>query len=112
MHQARPRSETAPPAPATFWRARAAVPVLGALVLVLFVVSLGTGPVAIAPGDVLATLTGSGTEAERIIILELRLPRAILALAIGAFLGLSGAALQGLLRNPLAAPSLFGAPQA
>ncbi|WP_126402086.1 FecCD family ABC transporter permease [Blastochloris tepida] len=87
------------------------MPVLAALVLILFVVSLGTGPVAIAPGDVLATLTGAGSEAERIIVLELRLPRAILALAIGAILGLSGAALQGLLRNPLAAPSLFGAPQ-
>ena len=115
MHQARSRSETAPPAPANVsrdvWRARAAVPVLAALVLVLFVVSLGTGPVAIAPDHVLATLTGAGSEAERIIVLELRLPRAILALAIGAILGLSGAALQGLLRNPLAAPSLFGAPQ-
>ena len=42
---------------------------------------------------------------------EIRLPRTILALAIGAILGLSGAALQGLLRNPLASPSLFGAPQ-
>lgn len=115
MHQARSRSEAAPPAPPNVWRAvwraRAAMPVLAALVLVLFVVSLGTGPVAIAPGDVLATLSGAGSEAERIIVLELRLPRAILALAIGAILGLSGAALQGLLRNPLAAPSLFGAPQ-
>jgi iron complex transport system permease protein len=43
---------------------------------------------------------------------DIRLPRAILGLAIGAILGLSGAALQGLLRNPLASPSLFGAPQA
>ena len=42
---------------------------------------------------------------------EIRLPRTILAVAIGAILGLSGAALQGLLRNPLASPSLFGAPQ-
>lgn len=46
------------------------------------------------------------------IVLEIRLPRAILALAIGGMLGLAGAAMQGLLRNPLAAPSLFGAPQA
>ena len=42
---------------------------------------------------------------------EIRLPRTLLALAIGAILGLSGASLQGLLRNPLASPSLFGAPQ-
>jgi iron complex transport system permease protein len=47
-----------------------------------------------------------------VIVLEIRLPRALLGLAIGATLGLSGAAMQGLLRNPLAAPSLFGAPQA
>jgi iron complex transport system permease protein len=43
---------------------------------------------------------------------QLRLPRALLALLIGASLALSGAALQGLLRNPLAAPSIFGAPSA
>ncbi len=43
---------------------------------------------------------------------EIRLPRTVLALLIGATLGLSGAALQGLLRNPLAEPALFGAPQA
>ena len=43
-----------------------------------------------------------------VIIRELRLPRAILALAIGAGLGVAGAALQGLLRNPLAEPGLIG----
>jgi len=46
-----------------------------------------------------------------VIVREIRLPRTILAVAIGGILGLSGAALQGLLRNPLASPSLFGAPQ-
>jgi iron complex transport system permease protein len=44
----------------------------------------------------------------RSILLELRLPRTILGLAIGAVLGLTGAALQGLLRNPLAAPDVLG----
>ena len=43
---------------------------------------------------------------------DIRLPRTLLAAMIGATLGLSGAALQGLLRNPLAEPALFGAPQA
>ena len=57
-------------------------------------------------------LIGGGDEAARIIVLEIRLPRALLGLMIGGTLGLSGAALQGLLRNPLAAPSLFGAPSA
>ena len=47
-----------------------------------------------------------------VIVYEIRLPRALLALLVGAVLGLSGAALQGLLRNPLAEASIFGAPQA
>jgi iron complex transport system permease protein len=81
------------------------------LVLVLFLMSLGVGPVRLAPPTVVQALFGQGREEHRIIVQEIRLPRAILALAIGAILGLSGAALQGLLRNPLASPSLFGAPQ-
>lgn len=43
---------------------------------------------------------------------DIRLPRLILSLGVGAGLGLSGAAMQGLLRNPLAEPAIFGAPQA
>ena len=81
------------------------------LVVVLCLLSLGVGPVRLAPATVAEALFGGGREEYRIIVQEIRLPRAILALAIGAILGLSGAALQGLLRNPLASPSLFGAPQ-
>jgi iron complex transport system permease protein len=65
-----------------------------------------------SPLEVLDTLFGGGNDVYRVIVQEIRLPRTILAVAIGAILGLSGAALQGLLRNPLASPSLFGAPQA
>lgn len=82
------------------------------LATLLFLVSLGVGPVPLAPATVARALAGQGSEAERVIVGEIRLPRAILSIAIGAVLGLSGAAMQGLLRNPLAAPSLFGAPQA
>src|SRR5664279_3895372 len=82
------------------------------LVVLLALASLGIGPVGLRPDVVLKALFGGGSEEPRIIVQEIRLPRAILGLAIGAMLGLSGAALQGLLRNPLAAPSLFGAPQA
>ena len=81
------------------------------LVVLLCLASLGVGPVRLAPSTVVEALFGQGREEHRIIVQEIRLPRAILALAIGAILGLSGAALQGLLRNPLASPSLFGAPQ-
>jgi iron complex transport system permease protein len=81
------------------------------LVALFFLLSLGVGPVRLVPSIVAEALFGRGREEYRIIVQEIRLPRAILALAIGAILGLSGAALQGLLRNPLASPSLFGAPQ-
>lgn len=88
------------------------VGVLFVLVVALFIASLAIGPVSLPPNVVVAALVGQGSQAAHIIVQEIRLPRAILALLIGATLGLSGAALQGLLRNPLAAPSLFGAPSA
>jgi len=81
------------------------------LVVLLALGSLGTGPVRMSPLTVLDALFGGGSDVQQTIVREIRLPRAILGLAIGAILGLSGAALQGLLRNPLASPSLFGAPQ-
>jgi iron complex transport system permease protein len=84
---------------------------LASLVTLLFLASLGIGPVRLAPSVVVEALGGAGAPEHQIIVREIRLPRAVLALTIGAVLGLSGAALQGLLRNPLAAPSLFGAPQ-
>ena len=84
---------------------------LAALVTLLALGSLGVGPVRITPFAVIEALFGSGSEVHQTIVREIRLPRAILGLAVGAILGLSGAALQGLLRNPLASPSLFGAPQ-
>src|SRR5919202_5485070 len=84
---------------------------LAALVALLALGSLGIGPVRLSPLTVVDALLGAGTDVQRIIVAEIRLPRMILGLAIGAILGLSGAALQGLLRNPLASPSLFGAPQ-
>lgn len=87
------------------------IPALAGLVFVLFLVSLGVGPAGLTPGEVLGAFLAPPKDAHRIIVLDIRLPRAILAVAIGAILAVSGAALQGLLRNPLAAPSLFGAPQ-
>ena len=81
------------------------------LVMLLALISLGIGPVRLSPLAVIDALFGRGTDVQQVIVQEIRLPRTILGLAIGAILGLSGAALQGLLRNPLASPSLFGAPQ-
>jgi iron complex transport system permease protein len=86
--------------------------VLVVLVVLLFVLSLAIGPVSLPPATVAAALVGRASPAANIIVVDIRLPRALLGLLIGGSLGLSGAAMQGLLRNPLAAPSLFGAPAA
>ena len=84
---------------------------LVALILLLMLASLMVGPAGLSPRAALTALfTGEGPAG--IIVREIRLPRTLLAALIGATLGLSGAALQGLLRNPLAEPALFGAPQA
>ncbi len=94
------------------WRQGALIVALIALVAALFAGSLAVGPVVLPLHTLGEVLIGRGDAVARIIVLEIRLPRALLGLMIGATLGLSGAALQGLLRNPLAAPSLFGAPSA
>ncbi len=70
-------------------------------------ISLLTGPAAIAPGEAVhALLTDQG--AVSAIIREIRLPRALAAWLAGLCLGGAGAALQGLLRNPLADPGVLG----
>ena len=84
-------------------------PALIFAVLVAAVLGVGIGSTSIAPGHALAALAGHGDPIERAILIELRLPRAILGRAVGAMLGLAGAALQGYLRNPLAEPSVLGA---
>ena len=88
-----------------------AITALCALVVLLMLISLGIGPVRLSPLAVTEALFGGGSEVSQVIVREIRLPRTLLAMAIGGILGLSGAALQGLLRNPLASPELFGAPQ-
>lgn len=74
--------------------------------------SLGFGTVSLAPDRVIAALLGKGDMIASTIVLELRMPRMLLGLLVGAILGLAGAALQGFLRNPLAEPSVLGASNA
>jgi iron complex transport system permease protein len=88
------------------------VPSLIALALLASLASLALGAVPLSPPRMLAALVGHGDRIAQTIILELRLPRAVLGLAVGAMLGLSGAVLQGYLRNPLAEPSILGASNA
>ncbi len=88
--------------------ARLLLPALSVLVLTLFCAALLIGPAALGLGESLrALLTGEGGPVVQV-MQEIRLPRAILGLLVGAALGLSGAAMQGFLRNPLAEPGLIG----
>ena len=67
---------------------------------------LGSTP--LSAGQVMAALIGQADATDQMIVWSIRLPRALAALFVGAALGLSGAALQGLLRNPLAEPGVLG----
>jgi len=81
------------------------------LLLALAVAGLAIGPVPLAPGQVLAGLRDGllgGDSPAALIVTGIRLPRVLLAIGVGATLALAGAALQGLLRNPLAEPAVTG----
>ncbi|MEU9743740.1 iron chelate uptake ABC transporter family permease subunit [Micromonospora chersina] len=78
------------------------------LAVALAVLAVGAGDYPIAPADVLRVLAGGGSPAERFIVTELRLPRLVTDLAVGAALGLAGAVFQSLTRNPLGSPDVLG----
>lgn len=84
---------------------------LGAALLGLVVVavlSVGIGAHAIAPGDVVRALLGDGTPSDRAVVLDIRLPRAVLAIGVGAALAVGGVLVQALSRNALAEPGVLG----
>ncbi len=69
---------------------------------------LGVGGSGLGAGDALAALAGGGDATARAIVWELRAPRVVLGFLVGGSLAVSGAALQALVRNPLADPYLLG----
>jgi len=79
---------------------------LVALAAMLLSVSVGSSALSLA--DVLAALSGQGSELQRTLIFELRLPRTLSAFATGGLLAVAGALMQVLLRNPLADPYVLG----
>ncbi len=81
---------------------------LTVLTVIAFVCSLSIGPAGIKTVDMLYALFSVEPGTAAIIVQEIRLPRALLGLLIGATLGLCGAAMQGYVRNPLAEPGLIG----
>ncbi len=76
--------------------------------IVLFLVSLTVGPADVPVGDSLRALFDQSYGPLTLVMQEIRLPRAVLAIIVGSGLGLAGAAMQGYLRNPLAEPGLIG----
>jgi len=79
-----------------------------ALLLLIAVAAIAIGAVRVPIADVLRALSGSGDTSVVAIVRDLRLPRVLLAGCVGAGLAMSGGALQGTLRNPLAEPYLLG----
>lgn len=75
---------------------------------IFFIISLGIGAVSISPVEVIAAILGRGESNHAFIIENYRLPRIILALLVGSGLAVSGAVLQGIIRNPLASPDVIG----
>ncbi|MEA3292307.1 MAG: iron ABC transporter permease [Pseudomonadota bacterium] len=92
------------------------LPILGLILLLAALLSLATGVVAVAPGEMLSALLGrlgfaspSPLEpVQAMVVSEIRLPRTLLSIVVGAGLAVSGAVMQGLFRNPLADPGLLG----
>ena len=78
------------------------------LILVLIVALVLAMPLSLLAGRVWIDPFAPNTHNAAVIVMQLRLPRAVLALVLGAGLGAAGAAMQGYLRNPLADPGLFG----
>jgi iron complex transport system permease protein len=90
--------------------ARGPVAAVGLLALAgaaLFL-SVGLGAVELPVRAVFEALRGGGTESSRFIVMQLRLPRAVMGLLVGGGLAVSGAVFQALLRNPLAEPYILG----
>ena len=73
-----------------------------------FAVSIWLGSVPLTPSEVVTALTGGGDPNVQRIVVELRAPRATLAILVGGGLALAGAVFQALLRNPLAEPYILG----
>src|SRR5687767_5504458 len=93
---------TARPAQVGLWL------LLAAAVLVAALLGLGIGPVGLTPAEVWDALGGRGDVTAVAIMRDIRAPRVALAALVGAALAMSGAALQGTMRNALAEPYLLG----
>lgn len=86
----------------------AATVLVFSLVLLIMIISAGSGEFPLSPASVIAAVFGFGEEFNRTIVVEFRLPRIVMALFVGMSLAVAGAILQGITKNPLASPDLIG----
>ncbi|WP_204328254.1 FecCD family ABC transporter permease [Streptomyces aureoverticillatus] len=89
-------------------RATVVVAALLVAALTASVLLIGTGDFPIPAADVIRTLLGDGDPGQEFIINDLRLPRVVVGLLVGASLGLGGALFQSIARNPLGSPDVLG----
>lgn len=82
--------------------------VLMALIVIAFIISVNTGHIRLAPMELIKTLFGGGTEKQKLILFDFRLPRIVISVLVGASLAVSGCVMQGLSRNALADPGILG----
>ncbi|TQM81582.1 iron complex transport system permease protein [Saccharothrix saharensis] len=90
------------------WRPVAVVVAGLVLVVLAGAVSVARGDFPIPLGQVFDVLLGGGQRGQRFIVLDLRLPRALTGVFVGAALGVAGAVFQSIARNPLASPDILG----
>lgn len=78
------------------------------VVLVVVVITLSTGDLPVSLGQLVQVAIGKGDEASRLVLIDFRLPRLLMALVAGFALGCGGILFQTVLRNPLASPDIIG----
>ena len=89
-------------------RGLSAAAILTLILLVAVLGSLALGEVRLSPGEVFRALAGHGDELAHTVVWDLRLPRTLVGMAVGAGLAASGVAMQAYFRNALASPGLLG----
>ncbi|MBA8826579.1 iron complex transport system permease protein [Saccharopolyspora lacisalsi] len=94
----------------TVLRLRPLLVLLGVLLVLVavFAVNIGLGTYPISPARVVTVLFGGGDHYDQLVVFTLRMPRSLTGLLVGAALGLSGAIMQAIARNPLASPDILG----
>lgn len=89
-------------------RAWIAVAIIGVAALLVALAGIGFGSTWIDPGRILAVLTGEGTRGDRVVVLQLRMPRVAISILAGGAMSVAGFLLQKVTRNELASPGVLG----